>query len=115
MEINKGNWEKFHKELAEYRGFSEKEWQFLNPKLKTLIGLREHIDGTGSELFKCIIEVLTNHEKRLKVIESRREKQLTNLNNEVKDLKSRVKTLEQNNSYYPTKEEIENIKVGGTD
>ena len=66
MIFNKENWEKFHKELAEYRGYSEKEWQFLNPQLKTLIGLRKHIDGTGSGLFKCIIEVLTDHEKRLK-------------------------------------------------
>lgn len=42
-------------------------------------------------------------------------RQLTNLNNEVKDLKSRVRGLELKNSYYPTKEEIRDIKIGGTD
>ena len=33
----------------------------------------------------------------------------------VKDLRVRVKKLEQQNSYYPTEEEISSIKVGGTD
>jgi len=41
-------------------------------------------------------------------------RQLTSLNNEIKGLKSRVKKLEQKDSYYPTEEEIINIKVGGT-
>ena len=31
------------------------------------------------------------------------------------DLRKRVKALEQKDSYYPTKEEIPYIKVGGTD
>ena len=42
-------------------------------------------------------------------------RQLTALNNEVKKLKGRIKALEQRDSYYPTEEEIKNIKVGGTD
>jgi len=42
-------------------------------------------------------------------------RQLTSLNNEIKELKGRVKKLEQKDSYYPTEEEIKNIKVGGTD
>ena len=32
----------------------------------------------------------------------------------IKDLTNRVKALEQKDSYYPTKEEIPHIKVGGT-
>lgn len=64
------DWKKFCREMEEIRGFNEKEWQFLNPDLKTLIGLRTHIAGKGSALFKCIIGVLTDHEKRLKVIET---------------------------------------------
>ncbi|MEA2087791.1 MAG: hypothetical protein U9O91_06810 [Candidatus Caldatribacteriota bacterium] len=42
-------------------------------------------------------------------------RQLTSLNNEIKELKDRVKTLEQKDSYYLTKEEIESIEIGGTD
>ena len=42
-------------------------------------------------------------------------RQLTHLNNEVKELQGKVKKLEQQNSYYPTEEEISSIKVGGTD
>ena len=83
------DWEKFNKELEEFRGFNQKEWDELNPGLRTLIGLKTHIVGKGSALFKCIIQALTNHEKRLKRIESEL-------------------------GIY-TKEEIKNIKVGGTD
>lgn len=43
-------------------------------------------------------------------------RQLTSLNNEVKELKGRVRKLEQRYTYYPyTKEEIGNIKVGLND
>lgn len=43
-------------------------------------------------------------------------RQLTCLNNEVKELKEKVRKLEQKNTYYPmTEKEIRNIKVGGTD
>ena len=42
-------------------------------------------------------------------------RQLTSLNNEIKGLKIRVKKLEQKYSYYPTEEEIKDIKIGGTD
>ena len=31
------------------------------------------------------------------------------------NLRKRIKALEQKDSYYPTKEEIPHIKVGGTD
>jgi len=41
-------------------------------------------------------------------------RQLTYLNKEVKELKSKVKVLEQN-SDYPNEKELEEIKVGGTD
>ena len=80
---------KFCKEMEYLRGFNEKEWQFLNPGLKNLISLKTHISGRGSGLFKEIIRALTNHEKRLKVIEAEL-------------------------GIY-TEEEIKNIKVGGTD
>lgn len=42
-------------------------------------------------------------------------KQLTFLNNEVKELKGRVKALEKPYGCYPTKEEISKLKVGGND
>jgi len=43
-------------------------------------------------------------------------RQLTFLNSEVKDLKVRVKKLEEAKTYFPfTEKEIRNIKVGGTD
>ena len=42
-------------------------------------------------------------------------RQLTSLNNEIKELKIRVRKLEQKDSYYPTEEEVKKIKVGGTD
>ena len=42
-------------------------------------------------------------------------RQLVALNNEIRELKGRVKKLEQSDSYYPSKEEIANIKAGGTD
>lgn len=42
-------------------------------------------------------------------------RQLTHLNNEVKELRGKVKKLEERDSYYPNKEEIPFIKVGGTD
>ena len=41
-------------------------------------------------------------------------RQLTALNNKVKGLEVRIKELEKN-LYYPTEEEIKNIKFGGTD
>ena len=41
-------------------------------------------------------------------------RQLTCLNNEVKELKERVRKLEKKDSYYPDVE-IKDIKVGGTD
>lgn len=62
--------EKFMKNLEEFRGFNQKEWDELNPGLRILIGLRTHIEGKGSALFKCIIQALTDHEKRLKIIEA---------------------------------------------
>ena len=37
------------------------------------------------------------------------------ITDEVIRLKDKVKQLEQQDSYYPTKEEIKSIKVGGTD
>ena len=40
---------------------------------------------------------------------------LKTLTDEVVKLKAKVKKLEQQNSYYPTEEEINSIKVGGTD
>ncbi|GAI77302.1 unnamed protein product [marine sediment metagenome] len=42
-------------------------------------------------------------------------RQLTALNNEVKELKSRVKALEKRDSCYLTEEELLREKVGGTD
>ena len=43
-------------------------------------------------------------------------RQLTCLNNEVKELKERIKKLEKKDTYYPvTEKEIRDIKVGGTD
>lgn len=60
---------KFMEELEDFRGFNQKEWDELNPNLRTLIGLRTHIVGKGQKLFKCIIGVLTDHEKRLKELE----------------------------------------------
>ena len=43
-------------------------------------------------------------------------RQLTVLNNEVKELKVRIKQLEQVQTYYPMSEdEINNIKIGGSD
>lgn len=43
-------------------------------------------------------------------------RQLTSLNNEIKQLRDKVKKLEQRDSYYPyTEKEIREIKVGGTD
>jgi len=42
-------------------------------------------------------------------------RQLTSLNNEIKKLNIRVNKLEQVQTYYPTEEEIRNIKIGGTD
>ena len=43
-------------------------------------------------------------------------RQLTSLNNEVGELKGRIKRLEKRDTYYPyTEKEIINIKVGGTD
>jgi len=42
-------------------------------------------------------------------------RQLTALNNEVRELKDKVKKLEQRESYYPNEEEIRTLKVGGTD
>ena len=68
MIINE-EYKKLMKDLEDFRGFSEEEWRFLNGDLKTLIGLRTHIVGKGSKLFKCIIGVLTDHEKRLEELE----------------------------------------------
>ena len=42
-------------------------------------------------------------------------RQLTSLNNEIKELKRRVRKLEQKDTYYPTEGEIRNFKIGGTD
>ncbi|GAH67833.1 unnamed protein product [marine sediment metagenome] len=64
------DFKKLNKELEEFRGFNQKEWDELNPGLRTLIGLRTHITGKGSALFKCIIQALTDNEKRLKKIEA---------------------------------------------
>ena len=55
------------------------------------------------------LEELTKKNKEI----SRR---LTALNNEVKELKVRVRQLEQAQTYYPMSEdEINNIKIGGSD
>jgi len=40
-------------------------------------------------------------------------RQLTSLNNEVKELRDRVKKLEKRDTYYPSREETTNIKIGG--
>ena len=77
------------KELERFRGFNEEEWNNLYPALKMLIACRLHISGRGSALFKDIIKVLINHEKRLKAIEAEL-------------------------GIY-TDEEIKKVKVGGTD
>ena len=42
-------------------------------------------------------------------------RQLTFLNNEVKEMRGKIKKLEQKDSYYPNAEEIRTIKIGGTD
>ena len=43
-------------------------------------------------------------------------RRLTLLNNEIKELKVRVRQLEQAQTYYPMSEdEINNIKIGGSD
>ena len=43
-------------------------------------------------------------------------RQLTSLNNEVGELKGRVKKLEKRDTYYPmTEKEIIDVKVGGTE
>ena len=80
---------KFNKGLEEFRGFNQKEWDELDPNLKALIAHKLIISGRGSALFKHIIGVLTNHEKRLKAIEAEL-------------------------GIY-TEEEIKKVKVGGTD
>ena len=79
----------FNKGLEEFRGFNQKEWDKLNPDLKALIAHKLIISGRGSALFKHIIGVLTDHEKRLRVVEAAL-------------------------GIY-TEEEIKNIKIGGTD
>ena len=80
---------KFMKDLEDFRGFNQKEWDNLYPALKMLIACKPHILGRGSALFKDIIKVLVNHEKRLKAIEAKL-------------------------GIY-SEEEIKNIKIGGTD
>jgi len=70
MIINK-EFEKFNKELEKSRGFKEKEWEELDYNLKMLIACKGHISGQGSALFKHIINVLVNFEKRLKAIENK--------------------------------------------
>ena len=87
MIINK-EFEKFNKELENFRGFNEKEWEKLNPGLRILIAHKDIISGRGSALFKSIIRILTDHEKRLKAVEAEL-------------------------GIY-TEEEIKNIKVDGT-
>ena len=42
-------------------------------------------------------------------------RQLTTINNEIKELKERVKKLEQKDTYCLTKEELLKEKIGGTD
>ena len=80
---------KFNKGLEKFREFRQKEWDELNPGLKTLIAHKNLVSGSGSALFKNIIRVLVNHEKRLKKIEAEL-------------------------GIY-AEEETKNIKVGGTD
>ena len=60
------NFKEYKKGLEEVRGFKEEEWEKLNPSLRILIGHKPHICGSGSALFKHIINVLIDHEKRLK-------------------------------------------------
>lgn len=69
MILNKES-KKFNKGLEGFRGFNQKEWDELDPNLKALIAHKLIISGRGSALFKHIIGVLTNHEKRLKAIEA---------------------------------------------
>jgi len=42
-------------------------------------------------------------------------RQLTIINNEIKELKEKVKELEQKNNYCLTEEELLKEKIGGTD
>ena len=51
-----------------------------------------------------IEERLANHHAHIKKLYEKIEK-----------LQAKVKKLEQQGSYYPTQEEIPNIKIGGTD
>ena len=87
--MNSKKSKKYIKELETFRGFNQEEWEKLNPGLKILIAHKDIISGRGSALFKNIIRVLTDHEKRLKAIEAEL-------------------------GIY-TEEEIKEIKVGGTD
>jgi len=80
---------KFNKGLEKFREFKQKEWDELDPGLKILIAHKKLISGRGSALFKNIIGVLVDHEKRLKIIEAEL-------------------------GIY-TEEEIKKIKVGGND
>jgi len=59
-------YEEEEKALEEYRGFNQNDWDKLNHNLKTLIEHKRDISGRGEGLFKAIIEVLTEHEKKLK-------------------------------------------------
>ena len=68
MLIN-NEWKKYNKELREYRGYTEKQWEKLDYDLKMLIAHRKHISGPGSALFKHIINVLSKFEKRLRKLE----------------------------------------------
>ena len=59
-----------------------------------------------------------DQEKMIKSIKENRGilRQFTSLNNEVKELKGKVRKLEKMEDIYPfTKGEIANIKIGGTD
>ena len=63
--MNSKKSKKYIKELETFRGFNQEEWEKLNPGLKILIAHKDIISGRGSALFKNIIRVLTDHEKRL--------------------------------------------------
>ena len=58
-----------------------------------------------------MIRQIYSTDDKVKYLEERLKSQVF----QIVDLRKRVKELEQKDSYYPTKEEIRTIKIGGTD
>lgn len=83
------NLEELKLKYKKYCGLEDKIFEKLKFHLKILVAVQPNISGRGSALFKHIIYTLVDFEKRLR-------------------------TIEAELGIY-TEEEIEKIKVGGTD